>query len=352
MRPSEKEDAKRALMEEAAEWRMREAEGALSDDERATLEAWLDASEAHRATYARVEVAWNAVGDGASEPELVALRGEAFEIARRAGGSRWARAGLSTRARMFSIAATLLIAIFAGSAWLYWTPRAYETGVGERRVVALEDGSRISLDAATEVRVRISGARRQLWLEHGRAKFDVARDPLRPFSVTAENRTVVAIGTSFSVELLNDEVRVVLYEGAVSVLESADDGASRPVPISARQLDQPAVLTPGHELIAPADSGAVAQTAAVDPVRSLSWEAGQLSFDNEPLPTAVARMNRYAAAPLSIGDPFVARLRVSGVFRAGDTSAFIEGVSAVLPVRANATGDGIALVADPRRISH
>lgn len=351
MRPSEKEDAERALMEEAAEWRMREAEGALSDDERAALEVWLDASEAHRAAYSRIEVAWNAVSDAASEPELVALRGQAFEVARRAGGSRWARTNLSVRARIFSLAAMLFIVVFASATWLHWMPRSYETGVGERRVIALEDGSHISLDAATEVRVRFTGSQRELWLEHGRAKFDVARDPLRPFSVTAESRTVVATGTSFSVELVNDEVRVVLYEGTVSVLERAGD-VSRPIPIPTHGLDHTAALIPGHELIAPTSASAVVRTAAVDPVRSLSWEAGQLSFDDEPLPTAIARMNRYATTPLSIGDPYVARLRVSGVFRAGDTDAFIEGVGAVLPIRTSRTAEGTELVTDPERIRH
>lgn len=349
MRPSEKENAKFALMEEASEWRMREAEAPLSNEERTALDAWLDASEANRTAYARVEVAWSAVADAASEPELVAMRGQAFEAARRAGGIRWARTSLSTRARIVSLAAVLLIAIFAGGAWLYWAPRSYETGLGERRVVALEDGSRVSLDAATEVRVRFSGSRRELWLEHGRAKFDVARDPLRPFSVTAQDRTVVATGTSFSVELLNEEVRVVLYEGAISVLERAPDGAPpRPVAIAGHV----GALAPGQELITTNITGAIAETAAVDPVRSLSWEAGQLSFDDEPLPTAIARMNRYASRPLRIGDPFVSGLRVSGVFRAGDTDAFIEGVSAVLPVRAEGSEEDIALVTDPARISH
>ena len=40
----------------------------------------------------------------------------------------------------------------------------------------------------------------------GRAKFDVAHDALRPFSVLARNRLTVATGTSFSVELLSRQV--------------------------------------------------------------------------------------------------------------------------------------------------
>lgn len=56
----------------------------------------------------------------------------------------------------------------------------YQTGVG-RRVVALADGSMLSLDASTRVDVRYLGDRRELWLRSGRAKFVVAKDPLRLF---------------------------------------------------------------------------------------------------------------------------------------------------------------------------
>src|SRR3546814_16920388 len=82
----------------------------------------------------------------------------------------------------------------------------------------LDDDSRLSLDANTRVRVKYSRAGRQLWLEEGRARFEVAKDPLRPFSVAAAGKIVVATGTEFSVELLGREPPVILYEGHVAVL--------------------------------------------------------------------------------------------------------------------------------------
>src|SRR3546814_20684114 len=85
----------------------------------------------------------------------------------------------------------------------------------------LDDDSRLSLDANTRVRVKYSRAGRQLWLEEGRARFEVAKDPLRPFSVAAAGKIVVATGTEFSVELLGRETRVILYEGHVAVLNGS-----------------------------------------------------------------------------------------------------------------------------------
>src|SRR3546814_17339617 len=45
--------------------------------------------------------------------------------------------------------------------------------------------------------------------------------PLRPFSVAAAGKIVVATGTEFSVELLGRETRVILYEGHVAVLNGS-----------------------------------------------------------------------------------------------------------------------------------
>jgi transmembrane sensor len=240
--------------------------------------------------------------------------------------------------------------------WARLTPQIYETGVGERRVVALKDGSRISLDAATVVKVRYSGDKRLLWLDHGRAKFDVAKDALRPFSVTAADKMVVATGTAFSVELINAEVRVVLYEGHVAVLKR-ETQPGKPDAVTPIEIDRaPAerLLKPGRELIMPDRSPAqlVTQVAAlepVDPERSLSWEGGLLVFNDEPLDIVVQRMNRYAAKPLSVGDPATGRLRISGVFRAGDTESLVQGLAAGFGVQARTSGDGVALFAGADR---
>ena len=72
----------------------------------------------------------------------------------------------------------------------------YRTGLNERRVVTLKDGSKVSLDAMSKISVRYSDDARRLTLQRGQARFDVAHDVSRPFSVRARDRTVVATGTA------------------------------------------------------------------------------------------------------------------------------------------------------------
>jgi transmembrane sensor len=335
--------------EQAAAWAARLAEGPLDGRDAADFESWLAADEANGPALDAIVETWAAVESYAAAPELVALRGAALEAAHRAHRRRWFRSGMksSLGRPWIALAASIVLVVAAALLWAGLRPTAYETGVGERRVISLSDGSKLSLDAETRVRVRYAGGARRLWLDQGRAKFEVAKDPLRPFSVEAADKTVVATGTAFSVELLNRQVRVVLYEGHVAVLEEAPDGSRRPVTLGVSRQNADRFLTPGHELVTTEASAPAAvapvQIAATDPVRSLSWEGGELVFEDEPLPLAVERMNRYAAKPLRIGDPAAASVRISGVFRAGDETAFLSGLQAAFGVRARDEGGTLVL---------
>lgn len=323
--------------EQAARWCLAFAEGDLSPSARAAFDRWI-ADPINEQAFAEAAAVWNLVDVAATTPELV--------IMRRAALSDFARATAPWHRRIpawaGAIAAMLLVAIVS-TAIFYRPVEIYRTGIGERRIAMLADGSKLSLDADTEVDVRLSRGRRDLTLVRGRAKFDVAHDPLRPFAVAAGDKIVVATGTSFSVEMLDRKVHVLLYEGHVAVLDGHD---ARPVPRqggdAVRRTAADQGLVPGKELIAPFGPAATATIAPADEQRSASWEGGQLSFDDEPLASAVERVNRYAREKIAIDDR-AAAIRVNGVFKAGDTDAFVEGVSAVGSLRASRDGERILL---------
>lgn len=333
--------------EAALAWCLRLAEGELALPERETFDDWLAADPSNPALFDEAVALWSAVEDQLAAPEMVVLRGQALESARRANMMRWARGRLLS-VRATAAAAMLLVAVLAG-VWLVGLPQTYRTGVGERQVVVLSDGSKLSLDADSLVTVRYTHARRELVLKHGRARFSVAKNPLRPFAVAAADKTVVAVGTEFSVERLAREVRVILYEGRITVLRQGSQvRAPKPVPIGPGHRAAELVLKPGGELIM-VDTAPIAAIQPTDLSRSLSWEGGQLVFKDEPLAAAVERVNRYADRKIRVADPVAANLLISGVFAAGDTDAFIDGVTAVFPVRAEQRKDGVVISAEEKR---
>jgi transmembrane sensor len=321
-----------ALLEEAGIWCVRLAEDDLDTDLRVAFDKWLSNSPAHVQAFDDVARTWNGIDELRLEPDILDLRAQALRRFKLAHHQRWVPA--RRRWQIAGLAAAMICLMFVVSlSWFMSRPTIYNTGIGERRIVQLEDGSRIWMDAATRLAVDYHGGHRDLVLFAGRAKFGVAKDPLRPFAVTANNRVIVATGTAFSVELLGQEVRVILYEGHVTVLAKKASGLlSAKVPAS-KSGTLPAIdLVPGRELVASAQSPPRI-VAAEDPARSLAWENGQLSFDNVPLNEAVERVNRYSHSKVAVGNPRTGELLVNGLYRAGDTDAFVDGVTGVLPVR-------------------
>ena len=309
-----------SVHEDAAHWLVRLR--AAPDDAACfeAFEAWRDASPDHAAAFEAVEDSWSLFGEQAAAPELLNLRRDALD---RAGGAG-RRRGVDRRA----IAAGL--AILAGGPLAFYGLRRWRgdaghtlrTAIGEQRTVTLSDGSRVSLDANTEVKVAFSPALRLAEVVEGRAHFEVAKDRARPMKVRAGRRTVTALGTAFTVECEGERVVVTLVEGRVAVTEASAKGAA---PAPAKEL------TPQQQLVFAPDA-APRMHEAVDVERAMAWREGKLVFDDETLSDAAARMNNYSRVKIVVEDAPARALKVSGIFNAGDTPAFIEAVRSYFPI--------------------
>jgi len=289
--------------------------------------------------------AWSSVGALQSTPAVLELRREAVARLREAGVAR------SKRRRWTASAAAAVLVIGVGLAWpglhqwsldnIPWlNATSYRTDIGERRIVALPDGSRISMDSDTSVRVSYRGTARSITLERGRSRFDVAHDPNRPFTVAAGPQTVVAIGTSFDVERLQSSVLVTLIQGQVVIKGPQPRGT----PETRGPAESSISLKAGEELVVARNVRPAVVTTDLQVARA--WESGRLLFRDELLGDAVARVNRYTTNPIQI-DPSIASIRVSGVFNAGDVSSFVSAVTSYFPVQALTT-DTNTIILQPR----
>lgn len=313
---------------EAMAWRVR-----LTEDpaQAQGLDSWLAQDPAHADVWREVQALWGFLGEHATAPEAVAARSAALNHVHRHNRRRWHEHGLPGKAIAASVMFIVLTAVLVGGVlWQLGQPDVYRTALGERRTVTLADGSAVSLDAASEVRVKYSDRARDLTLVRGQASFDVARDPLRPFAVQAGDRRVVATGTAFNIDLLGSQVLITLIEGHVLVLDT------RPARTVAKA--EPVELHVGQRLIAAPQRPV--QVQSVDLERATAWQQGQLVFDNEPLAAVAARVSRYTFKPVIVADDGAAALRLSGVFNTGDLESFLATVTTYLPVQATPTQDG------------
>ena len=307
---------------QAAQWRVRLAEAGA--DSTPAFELWLSDPQNY-AAWERVSGVWDHFTDVAREPAMIAARQAAL-------GDACRRRHVAARpTRRLARIAALLLAAFGLAGGFYWSslPDDYRTARGERRMITLSDGSRVSLDSDSQVTVRFSRNARELALLKGQARFDVAHDTSRPFSVKAGDRKVVATGTAFNIDLAGSRVLVTLIEGKVLVYDRAGTASEIAQP---RQARREIALKAGEQLaLAPAVPPVI---APVNLQRVTAWTAGQLIFDNEPLSVVAERVNRYGASQIVIDDPSVADLRISGVFNAGDVAGAVDIITQYLPVQA------------------
>jgi transmembrane sensor len=316
--------ADRVRLERASEWWLR-IEGVPAVELSDGFSAWVS-DPANAQAYQAVKDAMAALSDFAAMPGILDMRRAALLRLRQGG----VRQGIFRNA-LSRIAAILLFAVIGcgGALYVYWwVPDAYATEAGERRVVALPDGSRISLDSESKVEVRYSKTGRTILLDRGRARFDVAHDVTRPFTVTAGTKTVVAVGTSFNVERLGSTVLVTLIQGHVLVKDAPSSVA---IVHRGTQPARPVSLVAGEQMIA--QQNVKPLVAPADLADATAWESGRIVFRGEPLNQAVARVNRYTDHAVIV-DPSAASVRVSGVFNAGDIGSFVGAITSYFPVQA------------------
>jgi transmembrane sensor len=280
------------------------------------FESWHARDEANRIAWARVERAWDGSGAMRTEARILEIRERA--LANRRRRKAWVRP---------AIAASMALAVLGGAfGFQHYTSvspaapavadsRELSTGVGQQGTLRMADGSVITANTATVLTVAESDTRRSTALREGEAFFEVAKNPRKPFVVTAGRITVTALGTQFAVRETDGRVDVTLAEGRVRVDMPAVDG--RPA--------QSATLQPGQELVW---NGRGYRTGAVEVERRLAWRKGVVDFDRVPLAEAVAEINRYSPQEIIVSSPALARHPISGTFRIGVTRGFLQSLEA------------------------
>jgi transmembrane sensor len=212
-----------------------------------------------------------------------------------------------------------------------WGSAVYRTKVGERAAVTLADGSVVTLDTDSVIKVRYTSTERGVRLLRGQAIFQVAKHKPIPFQVYAGGRRITAVGTRFDVRLSDadhGELHVALLEGVVKIAPASPTG-----------VDQATVtLAPGQVLEAAA--GAPQRVVEADLDQWTSWRGGVLDFNDVSLENAVSEINRYTIKRIRIADPALARLRVSGVFNTDDPEHFAQTLAEAFPIKVAHDAEG------------
>lgn len=305
------------IIQQAANWLTRLHDEDFSDAERQAFNAWCQADPRHAVAIERMRALWGHFDSVPAQPARVALN----------------RAFAPRRPRGAQVLGLL------GVLWCGWVGLEHlpvwmadqRTGVGERRQIALEDGSQLQLNSNSAVDVKFDGHQRVIELLQGELWVDVAKDAQRPFVVRTDQGTATALGTRYLVKRAEDGTTLVtVIESSVAVKGQAPDAVN----VAAGQR---AIL----------DHGRAQPAQTIGNSDPDAWTRGLLKVNDQPLSDVLQTLASYRHGLVRFDPKALQNLRVSGVFKLDDTAAALSALADNLPIQVEYFTD-LLVVVKPR----
>ncbi|MFV0624327.1 FecR family protein [Sphingomonas sp. ac-8] len=302
------------MLEEAARrWAIRVRDPAFADWDGFT--AWLEADPVHNAAYEAVLDdldAADALFDvaPAAAPALVV-----HPVPQRDRARRWRAPAVA--------AGVALLAVGGGWLALDRDPeQEYAAQPGQRRAIALADGSRILLNGGTRLTMDPANPR-AVTMTDGEALFEIRHDPRRPFVVTtADGTRLVDVGTTFNVVGDQGALTVEVAEGAV-VYRAASE----------MRLD-------AGEMLQRVSADAEPRKRMVDPATVGAWRTGYLQFGDAALGEVADDLSRNLGVAVSVDDRISARRFSGTIMLDGGADAVMARIGPLIEVRIERQGTG------------
>lgn len=293
----------RSTLEAAATWYVDLRMGVPCENLVQAHRVWLESDPRHRQAWERVDRLQATLGRVTKDISSPTLH--------------------TAQARRRSVLKVLsLLLVSGGAGTLVWRTSPLPdlladvaTRRGERREIRMEDGSKLQLDTATAVDLRLTSQLREVHLLHGAIAIQTAQDA-RPFIVHTPQGSVRALGTRFVVRSEASITHVSVQQHAVEVRSA--QRPDRPVQVQARQQ-----LSFTDSQIEPPDMA--------DP-QADAWTRGVLVANNWRLDDFLAELQRYRSGYLECA-PSCAGLRISGAFYLGATDRILQNLALSFPVK-------------------
>lgn len=205
-------------------------EGNCTPDEVARIEEWKGQSNANLNTFNRLKKIWDETGSIRPQSEVQATEAAWQKLKTQLTQQAPQKAAPRRNTLLFIVPRVAAVLLLVSMVIFYLVPGSptstavkmieISTQKGERRQLALADGSTIWLNAESTIKYpeAFDGNTREVYLD-GEAYFDVAKNPSKPFKVHTNDVTTQVLGTSFNVLAYKEQpnIAVALDEGKVAL---------------------------------------------------------------------------------------------------------------------------------------
>lgn len=180
------------------------------------------------------------------------------------------------------------------------------TPAGQRAQLILQDGTEVWLNAKSKLTypAQFTGRERRVTIE-GEGFFKVAKDPSKPFIVSARNVDMKVLGTQFNVYSYPEAgfVQTSLLEGSVCVFfpEKENEGI---------------ILKPDQQVTV---SNGKMKVESIRQSEHFLWRDGIYAFENEPLISILKKLELYYDVKIVVKDTLLFNDTYTGKFRQRDS---------------------------------
>lgn len=196
-------------------------------------------------------------------------------------------------------------------------PTAYATAKGERRTVPLANGTTVTLNTDTHIKVYDDDGQQRIRVLRGEVLIEGTGTA--PTRVEVDGQHLEASVATFVVRKLEGQpTQVLVQEGRVDLSEATPSAS---IPLSS---NTGASLLEGKETAWQLKALSYGQMG-----RELAWREGKIALQGETLAKAVALYARYSDTPIVVGDQALAQLPITGLFAVNNPLGFSHAVADV-----------------------
>lgn len=326
-----------SLSEMAARWylRMREHAHNPRASEHHAFEQWLADDPRHSAEYDSIARAMQQL----ESPESLSRLAEAAE--QQAFLANEARRKTKQRrlAQLMVVCFICVAGFFSHQQYQAWQAKptmqmAAQNPVGQIVTKTLDDGTKVTLSAESDMEITYYRHQRHVLLKEGEAIFEVTKDADRPFVVETDTAKITVLGTRFAVNRLQELVRVSVDHGRVRVEptleqpthESGAGPTENPLRASREITNgQVAEVYPNHTMV-------LVNRPASDAFAFLN---GRLVFDRADINEVAYTVSRYRLKPVQAQGRQVRN--ISADINIQDIDQFLRGLPNIAPVKLQET---------------
>lgn len=229
-----------------------------------------------------------------------------------------------------SLAASVILVLFIGLFALneyqnFRIKHSFETNNIVQNIL-LPDGTTILLDAKTKANIKYFEDRREVNLDFGKALFDVAKNPNKPFIINANDIKVQVLGTNFEVRNQKNNIVIDVISGKVSIQKFEND-----------KYKELAILTQGKHLAFDKQNNKY-KIKDIDVKNIASWKDGIIVFQDDNLENAIEEFKKYKNLNVFI-DKNVQKFSVSGSFKIEEFDKFLFALSKIYSLKVDKRGE-------------